>query len=70
MLGESAYFVDEASKVPMWCAATPVGKKPYKLPEKVTYGENTIIVRNVKTMESIFAEGQASGAVRGPSESN
>ena len=32
MLGESAYFVDEASKVPMWCAATPVGKKPYKLP--------------------------------------
>ena len=63
MQGESAYFVDEASKVPMWCAATPVGKKPYKLPEKVTYGENTIIV-------SIFAEGQASGAVRGPSESN
>ena len=28
MLGESAYFVDEASKVPMWCTATPVGKPP------------------------------------------
>jgi hypothetical protein len=31
MLGESAYFVDEASKVPMWCTATPL-ENPYKLP--------------------------------------